>query len=247
MNREIGRTASNIMIKSCKAVVEEGASVRKASRDYGVSRRTFDRYLKKLKDGKIQPHNFEPNNSVRKIFTSEEEKTLSEYFIKSAKLAYELALKYNKNIPQNWKKEEKACRKWITSFMKTNKNISLRKPEATSLARCSGFNKEAVTQFYKNLKKTYNKLKIDPENIYNVDETALTTVQAPAKIITETGSKQVGQITWAERGVLFTMIGAISVIGNSIPPLLVFPRKCYKDHILNGAPVGSVGCAKTSG
>ena len=162
-------------------------------------------------------------------------------------MAYELALKYNKNIPQNWKKEEKAGRKWITSFMKRNKNISLRKPEATSSARCSGFNKKAVMQFFENLKKTYSKLKIDPANIYNVDETALTTVQTPAKIIAETGSKQVGQITSAERGVLITMIGAISAIGNSIPPLLVFPRKCYKDHMLNGAPVGSVGCANTSG
>ena len=41
MDRKIGRTASSTMIKACKAVVEEGASVRKASRDYGVSRRTF--------------------------------------------------------------------------------------------------------------------------------------------------------------------------------------------------------------
>ena len=41
--------------------------------------------------------------------------------------------------------------------MKRNKNISLRKPEAISLARCSGFNKEAVTQFYENLKKIYSK------------------------------------------------------------------------------------------
>ena len=41
MNRKIGRTAScSTMIKACKAVVEEGASVRKASRDYGVARRT---------------------------------------------------------------------------------------------------------------------------------------------------------------------------------------------------------------
>ena len=74
MDRKIGRTASSTMIKACKAVVEEGASVRKASRDYGVSRRTLDRYLKKLKDGKIQPHDFEPNYSVRKIFTLKKKK-----------------------------------------------------------------------------------------------------------------------------------------------------------------------------
>ena len=104
-----------------------------------------------------------------------------------------------------------------------------------------------MTQIYKNLKKTYSKLKIDPANIYNVDETALTTVQAPAKIIAETGAKQVRQITLAEHRVLITMIGAISAIENSIPLLLVFLRKYYKDHMLNGAPVGSVGCANTSG
>ena len=76
MDCKIGRTTSSTMIKACKAIVEEGASVRKVSRDYGVARRTFDRYLKKLKDGKIKPHNLEPNYSVHKVFTSEEEKTL---------------------------------------------------------------------------------------------------------------------------------------------------------------------------
>ena len=46
MDCKIGRTASSTMNKACEAVVEEGASVRKASRDFGVARRTFDRYLK---------------------------------------------------------------------------------------------------------------------------------------------------------------------------------------------------------
>ena len=132
--------------------------------------------------------------------------------------------------------------------MKRNKNISLRKPEAISLARCSGFNKKAVTQFFENLKKTYSKLKIDPANIYNVDKTALTTIQAPAKIIAEIGQNKLDKLhRQSAEFYVITMIGAISAIGNSIPPLLVFPRKYYKDHMLNGALVGSVGCANTSG
>ncbi|KAJ8912479.1 hypothetical protein NQ315_014579 [Exocentrus adspersus] len=60
-------------------------------------------------------------------------------------------------------------------------------------------------------------------HVYNVDdETALTTVQNPGKVLATKGQKQVGQITSSERGTLVTMVGAINAIGNTIPPLLMF-------------------------
>ncbi|CAD6207860.1 GSCOCG00010248001-RA-CDS, partial [Cotesia congregata] len=40
---------------------------------------------------------------------------------------------------------------------------------------------------------------------------------------------------------------AVNAIGNSIPPYFVFPRKNFKDHFLNGDPIGSVGSVNQSG
>ena len=86
-----------------------------------------------------------------------------------------------------------------------------------------------------------------PHSIYNVDETGLTTVHKPPKVIASTGEKQVGQITSAERGTLVTVVGTINAIGNSIPPFVIFPRVHYKENMVKGAPPGTVGVSHVSG
>ena len=83
--------------------------------------------------------------------------------------------------------------------------------------------------------------------IYNVDETGLLTSHKPPKVITCKGEKQVGQIVSADRGVLVTMCGSVNAIGNSIPPLLIFPRVNFRHHMLIGAPAGTIGDANPSG
>lgn len=39
----------------------------------------------------------------------------------------------------------------------------------------------------------------------------------------------------------------MNALGNSVPPLLIFPRVHFKEHMLKGAPAGSVGVANLSG
>ncbi|XP_023312194.1 uncharacterized protein LOC111692417 [Anoplophora glabripennis] len=110
-----------------------------------------------------------------------------------------------------------------------------------------GFNKPVVHNFYDKLEKTMNKYKFGPEKIYNTDETGLTTVQGPTKVLAEKGQRQVGQVTSSERGCLVTMCGTINAIGNSIPPFLIFPRVNYKEYMIKGASHGTVGAATPSG
>ena len=55
--------------------------------------------------------------------------------------------------------------------------------------------------------------------IYNIDETGITTVQKPSKIVAAKGTKQVGAMTSGERGTLVTMAVAVSGVGNMLPPL----------------------------
>ena len=80
-----------------------------------------------------------------------------------------------------------------------------------------------------------------------MDETGVTTVLKPDRIIVRRGTKQIGAITSVERGTLFTVVGTISASGNSIPPYFIFPRVKFQRHFLNGAPPGSKGDANPSG
>ena len=43
------------------------------------------------------------------------------------------------------------------------------------------------------------------------------------------------------------MCACINAIGNTIPPIFIFPPVHFQEHMLNGAPPGSVGAANKSG
>ena len=63
------------------------------------------------------------------------------------KLAYEFAVR--NNITHSFSNDKQmAGTDWLYAFMKRNPDISLRKPEPTSLARAMGFNKPQVKRFY---------------------------------------------------------------------------------------------------
>ncbi|GFV43966.1 DDE-1 domain-containing protein [Trichonephila clavipes] len=79
-----------------------------------------------------------------------------------------------------------------------------------------------------------------------MDETGITTVHTPAKVIAPKGKKQVGSMTSCKRGTNITIICSINAVGNSVPPML-FPRVNFKNHMLKGAPPGTVGTAHISG
>lgn len=62
-------------------------------------------------------------------------------------MACNLAKSNKLNIPQSWLKNKQAGAEWFTSFLKRHPNLSIRKPEATSLACTSSFNKNNVQNF----------------------------------------------------------------------------------------------------
>ncbi|XP_066950693.1 uncharacterized protein [Macrobrachium rosenbergii] len=101
--------------------------------------------------------------------------------------------------------------------------------------------------FFDNLQSVRDRYEFTPGNIWNMDETGVTTVQKPVKVVARKGSKQIGKMTSAERGTLVTVAIAVSAIGNAVPPFFVFPRVHFRDHFLTNGPPGSSGAANPSG
>lgn len=82
--------------------------------------------------------------------------------------------------------------------------------------------------------------------LYNLDETATTTVQRPQKVEGPKGKHNISKVTSGEKGILVTTCAIVCASGQALPPAFVFPRKNFKDMMLIGAPPGSLGLAHPS-
>ncbi len=139
------------------------------------------------------------------------------------KLAYEFGVKLQIKMPNSWKANKNAGKDWLYGFMRRHPDLSIRKPQATSLSRATSFNVHNVSAFFDNVEEVISR-GITTDRFWNCDESGFTTVQRPTRIIASKGRKQIGAVTSAERGTLVTVALAVSSIGTSIPPFFVFPR-----------------------
>ena len=155
-------------------------------------------------------------------------------------LAYQVAVKNNILTRFNAEKQS-AGKKWYSLFMKRHPNLSLRQPEATSLARAKGFNKDRVKEFFDILETLVLDNNIDASRLYNVDETGLSTVQRkPRKILALKGKQQVGSVSSGERGTNTTAVCCVSASGHYVPPMMIFKRARGNDALKTGAPPDTI-------
>lgn len=255
MSRKYSEWSKEDLVLAVNAVRQENIGVNKAAQRYGVPQTTLKRYLKNQKEGPIVTK----RSGRRPVFTEEMEKELVAHILKFEerffgltiknvrKLAFDIAKMYG--IPHCFNVENGlAGKKWFYKFMKRNSKLSLRQPEATSLARMRGFSKERVDAFFKMLEELVDKHKITGTKIYNVDESGFTTVQKkPQKIVGLKGKHQIGAASSGERGVNTTIVCCVSASGSFIPPTFIFKRKRLAPELTKGAPIGSEVAISDSG
>ncbi len=252
-----GKTPADVMMRAVDAVINQKKSIRSVAEDFSICHVTLMRYVKKKKD-EPRHHNSgiraEPaslygcrRNGTMQLYHGSSYHLLLPVTERNSQLAFQCAVQFEITIPASWRERESAGEDWFSSFLKRHKGLSIRVPEATSMSRATSFNRENVKMFFAKLSECMDRHKFTAADIWNVDETGITTVQKPRSIVAAKGTKQVGSITSAERGTLVTMTAAVCAIGTIIPPMLIFPRKQYKDHFVRDGPVGCLGVANPSG
>lgn len=239
-------------------IVCQNQSINKTALAFNISRAYLAKIVKKFKTSGEKTYKHCPKIGNKRIFTLDQESKLANYLKTASKMCYgltrnqtkKLAYDYavaNKICPETWANQNIASDDWLRGFMQRNKDLALRKPESTSLSRATSFNKTNVGQFFDKLSSVYEKYEFPPHMIFNTDETGCSTVTNPPKIIGERGSKQIGQVTSAERGTLVTTLFFINASGGFLPPVFIFPRVHYKDVMLSNGPPGALGLANLSG
>ena len=153
------------------------------------------------------------------------------------------AKKFNIKMPSTWEEKECAGSDWLNGFLKRHPSLLIRVPEPTSLAWATSFNRENVKNFFDKLAEVMDRYMFTPNDIWNVAETGVSTVQKPNKVVALKGVK----ITSSERGQMITICSAGNATGNFVPLMLVFPKKKFRNHFIRDGPNGCVAAATSSG
>lgn len=169
--------------------------IREASRKYGIHESTLRKRMK-INSVEHMPLGRKPT------FTAEKEIMLVDHIINVAKLYYGITPHELRRIAYEFAEANKikhtfntttklAGKDWLYLFLRRHPHISLRQPESTSLNRITAFNKDSVNHFYSNLSDVLEIFRFKANQVYNVDETGITTVQKKCpKVYAQKGTKK---------------------------------------------------------
>lgn len=232
-----------------RTIRQDGKSVYKVSKETGIPYSTLKKRYKLAKSNN-DTYKCPPKLGRPSVFTKEQEVILADHLhkmtkkfygltrAKFCKVCYEMAEKFG--VADQFNETKKSAGKdFLAGFLQRHPDLSIRKAEATSINRILGFNKVEVDLFFKNLENVMTKHNFSPSQIYNMDETGVTTVQETEKIIAPKGQKRVGTVTSWERGKNVTVICAMSASGSFIPPLFIFPRQRHSPQLEKDGPPGA--------
>lgn len=178
-------------------------SVFKVAKETGIPYSTLKKRYKLDKAG-IDTYNCPPKLGRYAVLNDNQEKELADHLRKMSnmyygltksqfrKICYDLAVKFGTGKRSN-EVNKTPGKDWLYGFLQRHYDLSIRKPEATSINRILGFNKVEINRFFENLEAVMIKYKFQTSNIYNVDKTGVTTVQETEKIIAPKGRNVVAR------------------------------------------------------
>ena len=228
------------MEQAVSSVKNEGKGLREASRLYDVPVETLRRRVNGLVEMDCRP-------GPATVLLKEEEDQIYRYLLEMCdmgfgvgretvmRIAFVIAEKTHKRHPFTG---ETAGRAWFEGFCRRYPNLTIRTPQPLSYSRATAGNPEVIRDFFGKLGALFGRLNLlsKPAQVFNADETGITVVHKPGKVLAEVGRRHVYSIVSGEKGRTHTILACTSASGYVLPPLMIFPRKrAVPDKLKNGA------------
>lgn len=171
-----------ILAQAVSDVIEFNMSIRASANKNKVKKSTVANYVKKARENGILKVCFKPDFKTKQVFSDRMEMSMQNYLLKCSamfygltpratrRLAYEYGLANNIKMPESWERDKSAGPDWLSAFIKRNPTLSIRTPEATSLARMTSFNKTTVNTFFDKLAEVMERYSFKSNQIFNLDE-----------------------------------------------------------------------------
>ena len=225
-------------------IVEDGKGLRETARLYNVPVETLRRRV----TGSVS---LECRPGPPTVLTGEEESRLVRYIVDMAdmgfglgredvmRVAYLIAEKSGRRHPFT---NGMAGRNWFDGFRSRHPSLTLRSTQPLSYCRAVSANKETIRDFFGKLGAICARLNLlsKPMQIYNVDETGISIVHKPGKVVTQLGRKNVWSVTSAEKGKTHTVVPCVSASGYVISPMMIYPRKRMTEKLQQEAVPGTL-------
>jgi hypothetical protein len=233
------------MKQAFTVVKEEKISIRKAAEKYGVNHVSLSRRV----SGAV-PVVCKPGPPT--VLTAREEEILLKFVLDMADRGFgmtitdvrELAVRIVKQSGSERKccfSGDKAGWDWYRGFKARHPQLALRKAEPMSAQRINNTTPEVIKDYFEKLAAILIRLEIlnRPMQVFNADESGITCVHKPGKILTKLGKKAVFAKVSGERGTTTTILCAGSASGLVLPPMMIFKGKRLSKELTTGGVPGA--------
>lgn len=244
MSKKYRQYEGNDLFRAAKLVTEAHYSLYKASKQCNVPWSTLKDFLKRNEDEEVVEQCM-PKLGKPFALSAVQEQRIVNYIItmqelgfgltvvQIRKLAYQIAERATPEKKNPFNKEEEAAGEWWWKDFRNRHGLCLRVPENIASYRSSMANRTILNDFYDKLKALLVTLGIEnrPDLIWNCDETGLSYVVKPSKIVTAIGKKYVYKKTYADRGENHTMLACVNASGHWVPPVIIFKGVRMSDDL----------------
>ena len=175
------------------------------------------------------------------LISNADERILADHLKYMSSCGFPLSPKQVMNLALGLRVKGKFSYTWLASFCKRN-NLSYRKAENLSKARAAAINKPVLTKWFKDYEQKLEDLAIvNPNNIWNMDESGIQLTFTKCQVVAETGCKNVHTIVPGEKGETVTIIGCVNAAGKFMAPTVLMRGKRLSEALKDSAHEGPEG------